>query len=183
MESPMEWIGEIWRRLRALVRRRQNDRDLEEEMRLHVELRAEEQIKTGVAPDDARSTAQLRFGNALLMKERSRDVWGWRWLETFLQDLRYGARMLRTSPAFTTVAILSLAIGIGANTAIFSVVNAILLKSMPVRDPEQLRLVLWTGEPRIPMSTGSGYSTTLHGIEVHSSGTASPSKKTTHSGG
>ena len=165
----MEWIGEIWRRLRALVRRRQNDRDLEEEMRLHVELRAEEQMKTGVAPDDARSTAQQRFGNALLMKERSCDVWGWRWLETFLQDLRYGARMLRKSPAFTAVAILSLAIGIGANTAIFSVVNAILLKSMPVRNPEQLRLVLWTGEPRIPMSTGSGYSTTLHNIEVHSS--------------
>src|SRR5438034_390397 len=168
-ESPMGWIGEIWRRLRALVRRRQNDRDLEEEMRLHVELRAEEQMKTGVAPDDARSTAQQRFGNALLMKERSCDVWGWRWLETFLQDLRYGARMLRKSPAFTAVAILSLAIGIGANTAIFSVVNAILLKSMPVRNPEQLRLVLWTGEPRIPMSTGSGYSTTLHNIEVHSS--------------
>ena len=165
----MEWIGEIWRRLRALVRSRQNDRELEEEMRLHVELRAEEQMKTGVAPDDARSTAQQRFGNALLMKERSCDVWGWRWLETFLQDLRYGARMLRKSPAFTAVAILSLAIGIGANTAIFSVVNAILLKSMPVRDPEQLRLVLWTGEPRIPMSTGSGYSTTLHNIEVHSS--------------
>lgn len=165
----MEWIGEIWRRLRALVRRGQIDSDLEEEMRLHVELRAEEQIRTGIAPDDARSTAQRQFGSSLLMKERSRDVWGWRWLETFLQDLRYGARMLRKSPAFTVVAILSLAIGIGANTAIFSVVNAILLKSLPVRDPEQLRLVLWTGEPKIPMHTGSGYSTTLHNIEVHSS--------------
>src|SRR2546421_1230358 len=83
-ESPMEWIGEIWRRLRALVRRRQNDRDLEEEMRLHVELRAEEQIQAGVAPPEAHRTAHRRFGNTLLIKESSRDVWGWHPLEILL---------------------------------------------------------------------------------------------------
>ncbi|MBZ5592517.1 MAG: ABC transporter permease [Acidobacteriia bacterium] len=165
----MEWIGESWRKLKALAGRKQFDRDLDEEMRLHVELRAQEQIKSGTAPDDARAAARRRFGNPTLLKETSRDVWGWSSIESFWQDLRYAARMLSTSPAFTLVAVLSLAIGIGANTAIFSIANAILLKSLPVRDPDQLRLVLWTGHSRIPRHSGSGYSTHLHGIEVNSS--------------
>ena len=165
----MEWIGELWRRLKALAGRRQLDRDLDEEMRLHVELRAQEQIEAGTEPDEARCSARRRFGNPALLKETSRAVWGWRPLEIFWQDLRYAARMLAKSPAFTLVAVLSLAIGIGANTAIFSIANTILLKTLPVRDPDQLRLVLWTGEPRIPRHSGSGYSTRLHGIQVNSS--------------
>jgi predicted permease len=89
------------------------------------------------------------------------------WLESLFQDMRFAWRTLKKNPTLTFVAVASLAIGIGANTAIFSLVDAILLKSLPVRDPQQLRLVLWTGKSRIPVHRSSGYTITLHGVEVH----------------
>ena len=126
-------------RWRALWKRRQLDRDLEDELAFHLAMRGE--------------GARRAFGNVELVKEDLRDQWTFRAIENFWSDLRYAARMLRRSPGFTLVAILSLAIGIGGNTAIFSVVDAILLKSLPVRDPEQLRVVLWTGEKGAPTNT------------------------------
>ncbi|MGO8786334.1 MAG: ADOP family duplicated permease [Terriglobia bacterium] len=129
---------EFTRRLAMLFRGRHFDADLEEEMRLHRELREREQIEAGVAWEKARCLARRRFGNDLVLREESRDMWGWSWLEGTLKDVRYGFRMLTKNPGFAAVAVLSLALGIGANTAIFTLINDVLLKSLPVRDPQQL---------------------------------------------
>jgi predicted permease len=124
-----------------LSRGQQFDADLEEEMRLHMELREQEQIQAGVSSKEARQAASRRFGNATLLKEKSHMAWGWEWLESFLQDIAYGSRAMLRSPALTIVALLSLALGIGANTAIFSLLDAVMLRSLPVKDPARLVLL------------------------------------------
>jgi len=150
-------------RWRALWKRRQLESDLEEELAFHLAMRERKNQEAGVT-----ESAQRSFGNPALVKEDLRDQWTFRSIETFWKDLRYAARMLRRSPGFTLVAIASLAIGIGANTAIFTVADAILLKSLPVRHPEELRVVLWAGEERFP--SHSGYTTTTRsGVRVSSS--------------
>ena len=119
----MGGLRKLWRKLKFITRRRQFERDLDEEMRFHREM-----LEPGTAG----------FGNATLLKETSREVWGFRTFETFLKDLQYALRMLRRSPAFTVIAVLSLALGIGANTAIFSLIDALMLKMLPAQQPERL---------------------------------------------
>ena len=95
----MSLSGELKRRLQMLLRRDQFQRDLEDEMRLHLELRREQQIASGVLPEAARRAAHRRFGNVTRMRERSHMAWGWNWLETFLQDAGYGLRSMLRTPA------------------------------------------------------------------------------------
>jgi predicted permease len=132
----------LWRRLRALFIRDRFDRELEEEMRLHMDLRASRLQAAGVAPDAARQDAQARFGHATRHVERSRDAWGLRGIETAWQDVQYAIRLLVRNPGFSLVAIIALALGLGATTAIFSVVDAVLLRPLPFGDPDRL-VVLW----------------------------------------
>jgi predicted permease len=137
----MDWLSELLRRLWMLLRRRQFDADLEEEVRLHIELREQDQMQAGLSPKEARQAVSRRFGNATLLKEKSHMAWGWEWLENFLQDTVYGSRAMLRSPALTIVALLSLALGIGANTAIFGLLDAVMLRALPVKDPAQLVLL------------------------------------------
>ena len=134
----MSLAGEFRRRLTMLLHRGRFQRELDEEMRLHLELRRQQQIASGLTPEAAHRSAQRRFGNITRIKEKSHMAWGWDWLETFLQDAGYGLRSMLRTPAITVVALTSLALGIGANTAIFSFLDAMMLRSLPVREPQQL---------------------------------------------
>lgn len=141
----MNLPGEIGRRLRMFFHRDRLYHDLDDEMRLHLELRRQQQIDRGLTPAAAARAAHLKFGNTTRIKEKSVMTWGSETLESFFSDVAYGTRALLRSPALTLVALASLALGIGANSSIFSLLDAVLLRSLPVRNPQQL-VLLGTGD-------------------------------------
>ena len=127
----------------SLWRRKQQEADLEDEIRYDLALEAEEKIQSGMPREEAERRSERDFGNVLVVKEGVREMWGWTSLERLAQDLRYGWRTLRKSPSFTAMAALSLALGIGANTAIYSFMDAILMRSLPVSHPQELVIFKW----------------------------------------
>ena len=131
VRSDMDAPGEFCRRLLFLLRGNHFNREMEEEMRFHLEKRTAANCDIGADSDEARNGAMHRFGNAALMRERSRDAWGWAWLDHFRQDLKFALRSLARTPSFAAVVILTLAFGIGVNAAIFSAVYALILNPYP----------------------------------------------------
>jgi putative ABC transport system permease protein len=142
MTRPDRWIYKLPLRLRSLFDRQKADEELDEELRDHIELKTQQSIAQGMTQQEARRTAVLEMGGIEKRKEECRDTRGIHFLETFVQDLRYGCRMLRKSPGFAAIAIITLALGIGANTAIFSYVNAWLIKPLPFPQADRLMVLL-----------------------------------------
>jgi predicted permease len=133
---------------------RNREEELNAEIRSHLDEAICDRIAHGEAPDQARTNALREFGNVSLVKEVTRQMWGWTTLEHLMQDLRFGLRMLRKNPGFTLIAVLSLALGIGANTAIFSLINVLMLRALPIKDAQELALCSIVS----PLEKSAGYS-------------------------
>src|SRR5262245_20547294 len=150
-----EWLNRLW----GTLRRRRTDRDLEEELRMHLEMAAEDAQRrraTGISPEQAFRTARLEAGGVAQAMEALRDQRGLPWLEDFARDISYGCRMLARNPAFAIVAVLSLAMGIGANTAIFSFADGLLLRPLTVPRPSDV------------VTVGSSATTTMRSVLLSS---------------
>src|SRR2546429_8824545 len=128
-----------WFRLRQL------EGDLDRELQYHIDRRVSDLIHAGVPEPEARRRVALELGGATQVREEVRDVWQTRWLRDFVYDLRFSARSFLRSPSFTATAVLSLALGIGATTALYSLVDQVVLRALPVREPERLVLIDWKG--------------------------------------
>src|SRR5215471_15868124 len=137
----MLWIRQVFLRLQTLFRRGRSAQRLDDEVQFHLEQQIAENIAAGMNPQEARYAAMRTFGNPTFLKEETRDTWGWIWLEQIAQDLRYAVRMLRKSPGVTATVVITVALGIGVNTAMFSLLNGWLLRPLPVPSPEQITVL------------------------------------------
>lgn len=144
-------------RMRGLVRRAGVEREMDEELQFHVGKYAEDLLRAGATREEALRRARVEFGGVEKMKEECREASGWQWMEELAQDIRYGVRMLRRNWGFTVVAVLTLALGVGANTAIFSVVYAVLLKPLPYANAQQLFNVFQEQKKDSSAKTGWSY--------------------------
>jgi putative ABC transport system permease protein len=150
----MRWRQELSFIVRRLIHRRRAERELDEEIRAHLEMEIERNIADGMSSEEARLAARRSFGSVAIAKEDSRAMWGLGVLEIFWQDLRYGARILLKRKGFTAVAAVTLALGVGANTAVFSVINAVLIRPLPFADADQL-VMIWETQPDVRGPVGS----------------------------
>jgi hypothetical protein len=134
----MGWLQTFWSRCVAFFGERKLDYELDEELLAHMELAVEENLRRGMSPQDARRAALLKFGGVAQIKESYRRQRGLPFVDALVQDMRFGTRQIRRSPGFALIAILTLSLGIGANTAVFTLTHALLLKTLPIRDPGEL---------------------------------------------
>ena len=152
-----ELLSDLKYRLRALFRRGEMEHELDDEMRFHIEREAEKYQAAGMSVEEARRRAHVAFGGVDVVKEESRDARGLSYLESIMQDLRYAIRALRRNPGFTVGVMVTLALGIGANTAMFSVVDRLLFRSPPLlRDPDQVHRIYFASMDRGTEDARSG---------------------------
>ncbi|HTT17467.1 MAG TPA: ABC transporter permease [Candidatus Sulfotelmatobacter sp.] len=150
---PARWLKKLSFWLRLLLHRRELDQELDDEIAYHLEAKIEDNVEKGMVPEEARRAARIELGGVEQVRENMRAVRPGAWLETFVRGIRFGLRRLRKSPGFTAVTILTLAVGVGANVAVFSVVEGVLLKPLPYPKPEQL-VGVWQGiltQSRVPL--------------------------------
>src|SRR6184192_3534458 len=147
---PEHWLFTIPLRLRSLFHWAQADQELDDELRDHLARKTEEYVAQGMTQEEAHRRARLDLGGAEKVKEECRDARRVNWIQDFVQDLHYGVRTLRKSPSFTAVALLTLAVGIGAGTSVFSVVNAVLIRALPYPHPDRL-VYVWSPNPRFQL--------------------------------
>src|SRR6266478_790361 len=153
----------FFRKLRWLTKRRNKEAELRDELQFHLDEETEDRQVEGLPNEEARWAARRDLGNMALVQEDTRSTWSWIFLEQLMQDLRYAFRTMAANKTFSALAILSLALGIGANTAIYSFMDAILLRSLPVSNPESLVVLNWHNNVRTRGTVMHGGSGSTHG--------------------